>query len=206
MNQTQREDRLDFTKEEDLYFLRAITAQARRDFDPGTPIYITWGIICFIGYTGTHILVAQKQYIWINWMWWILSGIGITLSVFFGYRLVKQQRKKGFISHIDRQINWIWGIFIANGILWTMLGYFSDWFGGPGFFWALIYAFALSGTGIVYAREWLWGGFAIMFAMILAHFIHSCPYIIIGVSMAVGCILPSIISRKRLKELEKEIV
>ena len=144
MGTSQFNDTLDLTKEDDLRFCRLTITQARRDFDPGTSIFITWGLVCFAGYIGIHYLVLLKYFKWIYPFIIGLCTVGIIGNVYFGLRLCKQQRLKGYISHIDNQINWIWWISVSNGFLWSTLGYFKDSFGGPGFFWALIYALALS--------------------------------------------------------------
>ena len=74
---------------ENLQFMRLAIEKTRRDFDPGSAIFITWGLLCLVGYTATHFLVASKNYAAINTVWFSLSAIGYPLSIFFGYRLFK---------------------------------------------------------------------------------------------------------------------
>ncbi|MEJ5260731.1 MAG: hypothetical protein WHS88_11140 [Anaerohalosphaeraceae bacterium] len=205
METMQNDDSLNLTREEDLRFVRALLAQTRRDFDPGIVIFITWGLICLLGYNGTFLFVSSQHDHWISPMWFGLLTVGGVFSMVFGYRLLKNQRKKGFVSHIDIQMNWLWAIAVGNGLLWSLLGYFRDFYGGPGFFWAFIYAVALSMTGVVYTREWLAGGMLIVAGMLLAHFFSPYAYVILGFSIAAGCILPAVVSRNRLKKMRKNI-
>ena len=74
-----------------------------------------------------------------------------------------------------------------------MVGLYKDYFGGPGFLWAAIYGFGLSMMGILHTKEWLFGGIAIFIAILVAYFVKTNAYIILGVAMGLGCIIPAII-------------
>ena len=71
---------------ENLQFMRSAIERTRRDFDPGTPIFITWGLMCLIGYTAAYFLIAQKAYGTINTVWFSLYAVAIPLSIFFSLK------------------------------------------------------------------------------------------------------------------------
>jgi hypothetical protein len=54
---------------ENLQFMRLAVEKTRRDFDPGAAIFITWGLLCLVGYTASHFLVSQQAQDKINTVW-----------------------------------------------------------------------------------------------------------------------------------------
>lgn len=189
---------------EDLQFMRSAIEKTRRDFDPGTAIFITWGLLCLIGYTATHFLIAQQTYAKINTVWLSLYGVGVPLSIFFGYRLSKRQNISGFVPYIYIQIGWIWCITVASGIIFGTFWFGRNFVSDINFLWAWIYAISLSMTGVVYSKEWLIGGIGIFIGMLAAVFFKQYAYLILGFAMCAGCVIPSLITQKRLRDVEKE--
>ena len=184
--------------------MRSVIEKTRRDFDPGAAIFITWGLLCLIGYTATHFLIAHQAYSKINTVWFSLYGIGVPLSMFFGYRISKRQNMQGVVPYIYIQIGWIWGIMVASGIIFGTLGLGRSFFSDINFLWAWIYAITLSMTGVVYSKEWLMGGIGIFVGMVAAVFLKQYAYLILGFAMCAGCVIPSLITQKRLRDVEKE--
>jgi len=189
---------------DDLRFMRSVIEKTRRDFDPGAAIFITWGLLCLIGYTATHFLIAHQAYSKINTVWFSLYGIGVPLSMFFGYRISKRQNMQGVVPYIYIQIGWIWGIMVASGIIFGTLGLGRSFFSDINFLWAWIYAITLSMTGVVYSKEWLMGGIGIFVGMVAAVFLKQYAYLILGFAMCAGCVIPSLITQKRLRDVKKE--
>jgi len=189
---------------ENLQFMRSAIEKTRRDFDPGTAIFITWGLLCLVGYTAGHFLMAKQAYIETNYVWLGLYAIGIPLSIFFGYRLSKRQEYRGIVPYIYIQIGWIWGLMITSGILFGTFGFGRSFFNDIHFLWAWIYAISLSMTGVVYSKEWLMGGIGIFVGMVAAVFLKQYAYLVLGFAMCAGCVIPSLITQKRLRKVEKE--
>ncbi len=119
-------------------------------------------------------------------------------------RVSKRQKAQGMVSHIWKQLNWVWLILLPNAVLWSILGLFKDCFGSPGFLWAAVYAIALSMTGIIYSKEWLFGGIAIFIGIIVASFVRPYSYLILGTVMSLACIIPAIIAHRCFRRSEKE--
>jgi hypothetical protein len=160
--------------------------------------------VCMIGYTAIYFLVMNELYKWIWPVYLPLLAIGGCVTVVSGIRVSKRQKKAGLVPRLSKQISWVWMIVLAHGVVWSTLGLFFDFFGGPGFLWALVYSIALSITGVIYSKEWLWGGIGIFAGMVAAFIIKDYAYLILGLAMGLGCIIPAIIAQKNYRKQEKE--
>jgi hypothetical protein len=189
---------------ENLQFMRLAIERTRRDFDPGTPVFILWGLMCLIGYTAAHFLIAKEAYGTINTVWLSLYAIAIPLGIFFCYRISKRQNTQGVVPYIYIQIGWIWGIMVGSGIAFGTFGLGRSYFSDTHFLWAWIYAISLSMTGVVYSKEWLMGGLGVFAGMIAAVFLKQYAYLILGIVMCAGCVVPSLITQKRLRAVKRE--
>ncbi len=182
---------------DDLKFIRSMVERTHREIDPEAPVMIVWGLVCMIGYTAIYFLVMHQLYKWIWRVYLPLLAIGVCVTVVSGIRVSKRQKKAGLVPQLSKQIGWVWMVVLAHGVVWSTLGLFFDFFGGPGFLWAMVYSIALSMTGIIYSREWLWGGIGIFAGMVAAFIIKDYAYLILGLAMGAGCIIPAIIAQRR---------
>ena len=130
---------------------------------------IGWGMVCLIGYPVAQFMSTPQLYKWAFLIWGILLLIGLSVSIISGVRVSRREKREGLISHLSKQIGWIWCILVINAAIWNVIGLFRDPFGGPGFLWAAIYGFALSIMGILHSKEWLFGGIAIFIAILFAY-------------------------------------
>ena len=189
---------------DDLKFIRDMVERAHREIDPEAPVMIVWGLICLIGYTSMYFLVTHQLYNWIWPTYLPLLAIGVCVTIVSGIRVTKRQKRAGLIPHLSKQISWVWMSVLVHGVVWSSLGLFYDWFGGPGFLWALVYSIALSMMGILFSKEWLFGGIGIFAGMVLAFLVKEYAYIILGIAMGTGCIIPAIIAQRNYRKQEKE--
>ena len=189
---------------ENLEFMRLAIERTRRDFDPGAVGWIAWGMACLIGYVAMHFLATPTNYklMWLIWI--LLLAIAGGVNAFCDIRIRKQEKKAGMVPLLSRQVGWVWAVAVLHGVVWSILGLFRDWHGGPGFLWALVYSIALCATGIIYAREWLWAGLGVFVGMIAAFFVKDYAYIILGLAMGLGCIIPAIIAHKKYRRQKRE--
>jgi hypothetical protein len=111
---------------------------------------------------------------------------------------------RGVIPYIYIQVGWIWGIMITSGIIFGTFGLGRNFLIDINFVWAWIYAISLSMTGIGYSKEWLVGGFGKFAGIIAAVFLKQYACLILGFVMCAGCVVPSLITLKRLRDVEKE--
>ncbi|MHC4131807.1 MAG: hypothetical protein ACYSSP_02880 [Planctomycetota bacterium] len=188
---------------ENLQFMRLAIEKTHKEVDPEAHVMIVWGLVCMIGYITIHFLVINQLYKWIWPVYLPLLAIGGCVTIVSGIRVSKQQKKAGVISQVSRQIGWVWCIVLAHGVVWSTLGLFNDFFGGMGFLWALVYSIALSMMGIIFSKEWLFGGILIFAGMVAAFFIKDYAYIILGLAMGIGCIVPAIIAQRNYRKQEK---
>jgi len=189
---------------DDLKFIRSVVEKTCRKIDPGWPIIVTWGLIIMIGFPLAYFLKTRQLDTWKWPIYLLLLVISFCVAIYFGTKATMRERKAGLISKLSKQIYWIWFILLANGILWTCLGLFKDHIGGFGFLWTAIYGIALSMMGILYSREWLYGGIAIFAGIIAAYFTEPYAYYILGVVTGLACIIPAIIAQRNYCKQEKE--
>ena len=190
---------------ENLQFMRLAIQKTRRDIDPEAPAMIVWGIVNIIMYWSIYYLVMQELYKWIFPMTVPLLSIGVCVTIFSSIRVSKRQKQAGYVPHLSQVIGYIWMIVIAHGVAWSTFGLFYDFFGGPGFLWAMVYSIGLSMMGIVYSKEWLWGGVGIFAGMVTALIFKNYAYLILGLSMGLGCIVPAIFAQRNyLKQRKQE--
>ena len=189
---------------ENLQFMRLAIEKTHKEIDPEAPVMIVWGLVCMIGYAAIYFLEKLQLYKWIWPVYLPLLAIGVCVTVVSGIRVSKRQKKAGLVPRISNQIGWAWMIVLAHGVVWSSLGLFFDSFGGPGFLWAMVYSIALSMTGIFYSKEWLWGGVGIFVGMVAAFIIKDYAYLILGLAMGLGCIIPAIIAQRRYLRQKRE--
>ena len=134
----------------------------------------------------------------------LLLVISICVPIYFVAKVTMRERKTGLISKLSRQIYLIWFILLANEIIWIRLGLFKDHIGGFGFLLAAIYGIGLSMMGILYSREWLYGGIAIFAGIIAAYFTEPYAYVILGIVTGLACIIPAIIAYRNYRKQEQE--
>ena len=189
---------------ENLEFMRLAIEKTRREIDPEAFSMITWGLVCMVIYLGIYFLAIHKMFNLMPYVLFPSLAVGGIVGGISSYRVSKRQKAQGMVSHIWKQLNWVWLILLPNAVLWSILGLFKDYFGAPGFLWAAVYAIALSMTGIIYSKEWLFGGIAIFIGIIVASFVRPYSYLILGTVMGLACIIPAIIAHRRFRRSEKE--
>ncbi|MBN2456357.1 MAG: hypothetical protein JXB29_07480 [Sedimentisphaerales bacterium] len=191
---------------DDLKFVRSAIEKTYKQVSPDTHPMIMWGIICLITYPAIHFLVKNQLF---KWVWAVfLPPVAIGLCYIFVTLILinKREKKAGFVSHLKRQISWVWVvIMVMHGLTWSILGTaFNNYCAGdPGFLFAILFSIALSITGIFHSKEWLYGGMLIFVGALLAFFIKDYGYIILGLATGAGLIIPAIIVQRNYRKKEK---
>ncbi|MBN2183655.1 MAG: hypothetical protein JW715_17230 [Sedimentisphaerales bacterium] len=187
----------------DLKFMRSVIEKTYRLYDPRWPVMIVWGLIFLTGMSLTQYCLAKSQFKeFIQPMWIILWVIGAAVGIFDGCRCERRERKTGHVSRLSNQLGLIWYILLLNGSLWP-IGPFSVFFGKQAFLWAAIFGFGLSVSGILSSREWLFGGVAILISILAASLIKEYAYVILGIAIGLGCIIPALIIKRNYRNQEK---
>ena len=188
---------------EDIKFIRSVIEKTYRAFDSGSPLFIVFGLIFLLGLPATQYLVTSpglKEFV--QPMWIILWVIGAAVAMFNGLRCEIREKKTGCISRLSNQLGLIWYILLLNASIWS-IGPFSVFLGKQAFLWAAIFGFGLSIEGILSSKEWLFGGVAILVSILIASIIKEYAYVILGIAIGLGCIIPAIIARRNYHKQEK---
>ena len=182
---------------DDIKFMRSVVERADRQVRPEGYVLTACGLICLICYTAVHFLLKSGQ------QKWLLPVFLILMTILLGYIFcaltlgAKRQKREGYVPQMPRQLTMIWFIVASHIIAWSILGIvLNNYCGGdPGFIAAMGLSIALSATGILYSREYLYGGLCIFACMFLTYFVKDYGYIILGIATATGCIVPELICR-----------
>jgi hypothetical protein len=188
---------------ENLRFMRSVIEKTHREINPGWPIMVVWGLIIMIGFPALYYLKTNQLDPWLRPIQWLLIVIGVGITIYFGANARWHERKAGLIPRLSKQIYWIWFVLTANATIWICLGLFKDHIGGFGFLLTAIYGIGLSMMGILYSREWLYGGIAIFIGIVAANFTEPYAYYILGIVTGLACIIPAIIAQRNYRKQEK---
>jgi len=113
---------------DDLKAIREIMERARRTSDGfGGWFMVLWGVIWFLGFTGTHILLHLQREQASNWLWALLDSLGILGSIYLGIRMARRARTRS---------STLWGSIL---LWWLSLAAFDG---------ALIWKFQLYTNGL----------------------------------------------------------
>jgi hypothetical protein len=195
MNKVQINDPKALT--DDIKFMRSVVEKTDRQVRPEGYVLTACGLICLTCYTAVHFLLRSEQ------QKWLLPVYLVLMAVLLGYIFcalalgAKRQKREGYIPQMSRQVTAIWFIVASHILAWSILGMvLNNYCGGdPGFIAAMGLSIALSATGILYSREYLYGGLCIFACMFLTYFVKDYGYIILGIATATGCIVPELICR-----------
>jgi len=191
---------------DDIKFMRTVVERMSRQVKPDVHIMIACGLICMIAYAVLYFLKTHQLD---KWIW----PVGLTLTiVLFIYalislvRIAKSERKAGFISHLKRQVTWVWIFIMLHGLAWTISPMvFNNFCGGdPAFLWAMLFSIGLVVLGIFHSKEWLFGGIGIFAVMMLTYFLGNSGYLVLGLAIGAGLIIPAIIVQRNFRRQEKE--
>jgi len=106
---------------DDLKAIRQIMEQARRASDGfGGWFMVLWGVIWFLGFTGTHILLHLQREQAINWLWTPLNTLGILGSVWLGIRMAQRARTKSSTLWAPLLLYWLALAAFDGVLIWQL--------------------------------------------------------------------------------------
>jgi hypothetical protein len=160
---------------DDVRFMRSVVERMSRQIKPDINIMIACGLVCMTAYAILFLLRISRLD---RWIWPV--GLSVT-AVLFIYsfislvRIAGAEKKAGFISHLKRQVTWVWIFIMLHGLAWTVSPVLSGNFcgGDPAFLWAMLFSIGLVVLGIFHSKEWLYGGIGIFAVMILTYFLGN---------------------------------
>ena len=191
---------------DDIKFMRSVVEKMSRQVKPDVHIMIVCGLACAVAYTILYFLKTRQLDRWIGPV-----GLSLTIILFvFVFislvRIAKGEKKAGFISHLKKQVTWVWVFIMLHGLAWTIFAMlFNNFCGGdPAFLWGMLFSIGLVVLGIFHSKEWLFGGLGIFVAMVLTYFLGNSGYLILGLAIGAGLIIPAIIVQRNYHKQEQE--
>jgi hypothetical protein len=195
-----------YTVADDIKFMRSMVERMSRQVKPDINIMVACGLICMIAYAVLYFLKRSQLD---RWIW--PMGLSVTTVLFiYGFislvRIARDEKKAGFISHLKRQVTFVWIFIMLHGLAWTISPVVFDNFcgGDPAFLWAMLFSIGLVVLGVFHSREWLFGGIGIFAVMILTYFLGNVGYLVLGLAIGAGLIIPAIIVQRNFRKQEKE--
>lgn len=191
---------------DDIKFMRSVVDKMSRQVKPDVHIMIVCGLTCMVLYATLYFFKTRQLD---KWMW--VLGLSLT-AVLFIYalisliRIAQAEKKAGFISHLKRQVTLVWIFIMLHGLAWTVSPVlFNNFCGGdPAFLWAMLFSIGLVVLGIFHSKEWLFGGIGIFAVMALTYFLGNIGYLILGLAVGAGLIIPAIIVQRNFRKQEEE--
>ena len=191
---------------DDIKYMRSVVEKMSRQVKPDVHIMIVCGLTCMVLYATLYFFKTRQLD---KWIWPV--GLSLT-AVLFIYvlisliRIAKAEKKAGFISHLKRQVTLVWIFIMLHGLAWTISPVlFNNFCGGdPAFLWAMLFSIGLVVLGIFHSKEWLFGGIGIFAVMMLTYFLGNIGYLILGLAVGAGLIIPAIIVQRNFRKQEEE--
>lgn len=112
---------------DDLRAIRQIMERARRSSDrTGSWFMILWGVIWFVGFSGTQILLLLQREWGISWLWIILDTLGVLGSIGLGFRMRQRARKLSSTLWLSIFLWWL-SLAAFDAVLVWRLNLYTDW-------------------------------------------------------------------------------
>lgn len=190
----------------DLRVIKQMLEETRTRVLPGMSILIFWGIWVFVGNLFTQIIVWKNlphQYIGIGWL--VLLLIAVIFNILFWSKI--SRIIKGMHPYLSKQLGYIWWTLMGLCGFFTGLGFPFGIFTEDkqiGYIWAVFISAGLCITGIIYSWEFLIAGFCAFIGIFVAAAFPNHTYLLLGVFLCLAAIIPVILSRKRFKRLEEK--
>ena len=191
---------------ENLGFMRSVVEKMSQQVKPDVHIMIATGLVGMMANIAGYFLKTHQLDKWIWPMTMSMLSIILIYAIIGLIRIAKYEKKVGFISHLKKQVTGVWIFIVLHGLAWTILAMlFNDFAGGdPPFVWAMLFSIGLCVLGIFHPKEWLFGAILIFVGMMLTYFVEESAYVILGLAMGAGFIIPAIIAQKNYRRMEKE--
>ena len=100
----------------ELEFIKNVMEDSRKIIVDDGMNFIFWGIIAAIGLIATYILVIEKSWDYIKWVWVVLIAIGWIYSITMSLKKEKKRRVKTFAGKI-LSVTWF-----SCGLTMTIIG------------------------------------------------------------------------------------
>jgi hypothetical protein len=155
----------EFTERESLAVITEMINKSRYRLNESAFDFTLWGLAAFLAVSGQLILLqfeATQAYSWYTWS--IMAFVGIASGIYNH----SKGKKKGYSSHVDHMMGYLWGAFVV--FLFLIL------INGPKMGWNVAYTLIIAlygvGTfcsgGLLKFNPLIWGGVSAWILAIVA--------------------------------------
>jgi hypothetical protein len=190
----------------DVEFLRELLARTRARVDPHGFHFVWWGAIVLLWFPLATWLQEQGQRTAMAVLGagcLVLGGVG---SAVLEGRLRGRSRLDGEDSAVGRRVGQIVAANIAAGFVLSALAPATGFVRGETvpLLWGLVYASLAFHVGMVYSREFVWGGAFLLLGTCAAMPLGDTAGYVLGPVMGLGMIVPGLVAERRVRRLRRE--
>jgi hypothetical protein len=191
---------------DDVAFLRGLLARAQRRVDPHAFHVVHWGAIVLVWYPLESWFQSQGNGLAMV----IVAGasllLGVVLSVALEARLGGRSRVEGEDHALGNHFGRVIAANLTAAAILNAVGPISGFIAGPSVpvIWGLAYASMAFHAGLVYSKEFVFGGVAIFLGTCVAMFFPAQNGYVLGPVMGLGMIVPGLIAERRVRRLRAE--
>jgi hypothetical protein len=187
----------------DLAFIRDVMRRTEQRVDPHAFHYVHWGLIVLVWYPLANAFELQGRLAAMTWLGVGALVAGMALSMVREARLQGASRLEGDNTFVARQVSLVTFGALALGVVLTVLGPATGFLEGRDVptLWGIVYAVMAYMIGVVYRREFLYGGLVIFAAVVLALFFPRYNGFLVGPAMGLGMIVPGLRAELRVRAL-----
>lgn len=190
----------------DLEYIRAVLERTQQRIDPHAFHYVHWGLIVLAWYPADNLCELLGRPAWQLGLGIGAVILGTLLSIVREMRLSRGPRLAGENTFVGRQVGLIVAACIGTGVLLSGFGPATGFIEGPEvpIIWGLVYANLAFMTGVVYAREFLVSGAAILAGTLVAMVFELYNGFILGPVMGLGMMIPGCMAERRVRRMTAE--
>ena len=189
----------------DLDFIKQIMMKTNARIDPHAFHFVMWGALVLLCYPLLNWFELNEKFSW-------MLGLGVTAlvlgsvgSAVFEMRLARKPRIEGENTFVSRQVTLI---VFANIPLGVLLSSVAPAMGivphdQVSIVWGFLYANMAYMVGVVYMREYLLAGIAILIGTLVAWPTPHYRGFILGPFMGLGMIIPGLMAERRVARLRE---
>jgi hypothetical protein len=193
--------------ESDLRFIRGILERTQARIDPHAFHFVLWGALVFVAYPLTNWAELTGHDALAAWTGLGMLALGTAGSFVLEMRLKGRPRIEGENTFVSRQVVLFVAYHIGVAALLSVIGPKTGFLPGPymPMLWGLAYASMMYSIGVVYTREYLVSGLAILAGTVIALFNVRYAGMILGPFMGAGAMVPGILAERRVARMRSTL-
>lgn len=186
---------------DDLQFIRRVMDRTHARIDPHAFHFVLWGALVFVAYPLANWFDGHAATR--NWILGIMLATGAIGSFVLEMRLKGRARIEGENTFVSRQVVLLVAYHIGVASILSAAGPATGFIPGPFIpvLWGFAYASMMYTIGVVYTREYMVSGFAILCGTLIALFFVEYAGMILGPFMGIGAMVPGVMAERRVARM-----